>query len=347
MATLVVWNLASLKADAKSNYFSVGSDTPDWAGHILICALEPAPSDYESTWHVPDTSHPDWSSVPHIDISDTVGAAAWKSEGSKYEFKPLVDLHKNGYSFFLLHWLTYGDFIHKGDFVGACKPRGQMACTIKAHFAVVQGKWTYKTVMVNTPTVGWVPSIDRDKFVYHTILSGFTEPDTGLVMVNGSHPNEQVRVVGSTGEATTWMPLIVDGVTTGWVQVSSKWGGIEASPTHLSCGQIFTSVATYLPKFTMISQTESFQSQFNLAASLQGEMPRGDNKYTGGVNGGWTSSTTVTTELQINSPPQTIDFALRWEHAIWNTSNGLQIEKGPPMPTPRNVEPDLPPAPSA
>ena len=345
VATLVAWNLASLKADAKSNYFIDGSGTSDWAGHILICTLEPAPCDYKSTWHVADTSHPNWSSVPHVDISDTVGGAAWSWWSKKYNFDQLVDSQGRGYSFFLLHWLTYGGVIHKGDFVGACKPGGQMASTITAHFAVVQGKWTYKWGLTEILVPGDppMPRLEPVEFVYHKVLSGSVDPDTGVVMVDGSHPTEQVRVVGSQGKKTIWMPLIVDGVTTGWVQVSSKWGGIEASPTNLSCGQIFTSVATYLPKFTLKSLTESYQSGFNLAASLQSEMTRGDNKYTGGVNGGWTSSTTVTQQLEVNSPPNTIDFALRWDHAIWETSRGLKIEKGPPMPTPRNVEPDLPP----
>jgi hypothetical protein len=263
-----------------------------------------------------------------------------------YHVDQLLDSHGNGYSFFLLHWLTYEGVIHKGDFVGACNPGGQMASAIAAHFAVVQGKWTYKTEMVNTPTAGWVPSTVTDEFVYHKILSGSTASDTGVVEVADIHPNEKVRVVGSTGEATPWMPLIVNGVTTGWVQVCTKWGETQMAPGGVACGQVFTSVATYLPKFTLEKQMESYQTSFNLAASLQREVTT-SAKYTGGVNSAWASSTTVTQELKVNSPPQTIDFALMWDHSIYETSRGLQLEKGPPMPTPRDVKPDLPPVPNA
>ena len=348
MATLVAWNVASHKADAQSNYFSDSSSKPDWTNHILICSLEPAPSDYKSTWYVDDHSHPKWSSVPHIDISDTVGAAAWKSDGSKYEFTRLLDSNGQGYSFFLLHWLTYGGVIHKGDFVGACKPGGQMASTITAHFAVVQGKWTYnwKLTEIVFPGNPSLPRLERDEFVYHTILSGSTEADIGVVEVADNHPNEKVRVVGSAGKATPWMPLIVNGVTTGWVQVCTKWGETQMAPGGVACGQVFTSVATYLPKFTLEKQMESYQTSFNLAASLQREVTT-SAKYTGGVNSAWASSTTVTQELKVNSPPQTIDFALMWDHSIYETSRGLQLEKGPPMPTPRDVKPDLPPVPNA
>lgn len=309
----VAWHTAGLDSGAQSNYFQVGSKTPDWAEHILMCSLEPAASDYKSTWFIKDTSHPNWSSIPHVDISASVGV---EKNG---KLRCLVDEDGEGYSFFLLHWLTYGAVLHKGDFVGACKPGGKLTGTIQAHVAVVQGKWAErKAVSEASPSATARGSAPARDFVYRTLLKASADPDTGEVGVTGGHPNERIRIVNSGGKRTQWLPLVVDKVTTGWVRASSSWFCVEPSADGLSCGLGFSSLAEYIPSSSL--ETKDVHGKPSDPAPLP-ENPK------------------------LKFPPLAFGLDLRWDFAIWKTSLGLQIEKGPALPPPRDVASDLPPRP--
>jgi hypothetical protein len=343
VATLVAWNLASKQAEAMSNLFSDISDATDWDEHILICNEEPTPETYRSTWQVVDTSNSPnqaWRTIPHVDISNSVGSV--DKEG---HLKSLADPQGNGYSFFLLHWLTYGEVIHRGDFVAACVPGGEMKSRITAHAAVVMGKWTYRLKLAPVfPSGPAAMSYEKVEYVYNTILRAAADEDIGIVKVDGNHPDEGVRVRDSGGLRSPWLQVKVNNVTTGWVQVSLSFAGRELGLGGKSCGQRFTSVAGYIPKYTLKTLSETYSSGINLALSLQGTTGKeGGATGTGGVNGGWTMTTTLQQGLEVNSPPNTVDFVLNWDHAIWKTQYDIKLEPKDPMPTPRDVGTDLPP----
>lgn len=304
IATLVAWNMATREAEAMANAFSDGISVPTFTKHIVICTDEPTMKEFamacsgDQTDPVDERSIQAWRAIRNIDISANV-------KGCNRDRTP-INLHDdggNGYSFFLLHWITVdGVIIRKGDYITACRRGDSMASKIVPHAAIVQGKWY------------WAPS-GRKEWGYNTVLSmSLDQSLRGVVMADGLCPSELALVVRN--ESTSeYKRLDVNGQVTGWLNVSGSFfpdqGNTEGKGTTVV--QRWLSCAAFIPKMTLETISDNWTSTLCLAGSYSREAGvLSKNKLE--IGGEYNYSTSVLKNLKVNNPPAVTSHNLSWIH---------------------------------